>query len=377
MKILQWCVPLFSEGGRGEFVIDLAQALARAGHEIYVVHESTSLSPTGTRNRLPGMSTMQIDLGSREDPPSQQTLSQTLTRLDSFISSQDPEIIHAHRWGDRDTALLSVVARSHGIPVVYTEHEHPDLDLGYFRDTRGTVSSLCQAVIFPAVHSMRAWDGLFPASPPITTIVNGVTGAPPAPEGVDPEAVFFSGRHSDEKGLSTLISAWPAVLARKPQARLLIAGAGNETSHLQHFARELAIDHSIDWLGWLDRETNRIMAAQCQLIVVPSLWQEPFGLVAAEASLASRPVVASRVGGLIDIVRDGVTGILVEPGDKEALSHAMIRLLDDPALADGFGRAGAEWVEQEFSMTQCASRHSALYQQVCHARVTATRWGDT
>ena len=101
-------------------------------------------------------------------------------------------------------------------------------------------------------------------------------------------------------------------------------------------------------LGWLSHEETLALYRQAAVVVVPSVWEEPFGLVAVEAMATGVPVCASRVGGLADIVRDGETGFLFAPGDAAELADRLDLLLNDAALRGRMGAAGRRVAEQEY-----------------------------
>jgi glycosyltransferase involved in cell wall biosynthesis len=168
----------------------------------------------------------------------------------------------------------------------------------------------------------------------------------------DSDYLLFVGALGAHKGLDVLLDAHarlprpiPLVLigARWPGTPPVPAGV---TAH-----------H--DW----PHDAVRTAWERCTLGVIPSVWPEPFGLVALEAMAARRPVVASRIGGLTDIVADGETGILVEPGRAPDLADAIVRLLDDPHARERMGRAGRERVEQ-FTPQRIVPRILEAYEHV-------------
>ena len=110
-----------------------------------------------------------------------------------------------------------------------------------------------------------------------------------------------------------------------------------------------AAEDSIRFAPWHSQEQLPELYAGADICVVPSVWREPFGIAAVEAMAAGKPVVASRAGGLADIVADGVTGLLVEPGDAVALADALARLIADPGLREKMGRAGRERAVRNYS----------------------------
>lgn len=169
--------------------------------------------------------------------------------------------------------------------------------------------------------------------------------APPAIPGK--KVIFMSGRvEAPTKGLDVLLTAGE---------RLARARDGFEI-HATHFDPRLSRGR-FRALGWMDYTEALRHCAASTVVAVPSVWEEPFGLVAVEGMAARRPVVASRAGGLADIVRDGETGFLVEPGDPEAIAEALARLLDDAALCRRMGEAGRAVVEREYTWPGIIERH--------------------
>jgi glycosyltransferase involved in cell wall biosynthesis len=149
--------------------------------------------------------------------------------------------------------------------------------------------------------------------------------------------VLFLGRLSREKGVRELLRAWKLVAAGG--AKLLIAGDGPERAALEEQARSDALTN-VEFLGFLDEAGRDSAWSRAAFSVVPSIWQEPLGLVVYEAWERGRPVVVSRVGGLDDMVDDGVNGLKVSPGDEPALAAAISSLLADPAKVREMGVAG-------------------------------------
>jgi glycosyltransferase involved in cell wall biosynthesis len=201
------------------------------------------------------------------------------------------------------------------------------------------------------VSNRRMAEDLDGLHPDVRVIPGGADPAmfpadtPPAAS--DKKIIFMSGRvEAPTKGLDVLLAAGE---------RLARARADFEI-HATHFDPRLGRG----WfraLGWLDHEEALRRCAVSTVVAVPSLWEEPFGLVAVEGMAARRPVAASRVGGLADIVRDGETGFLVPPGDPDALAGALARLLDDPPLCRRMGEAGRAVVEREYTWAGIIERH--------------------
>lgn len=165
--------------------------------------------------------------------------------------------------------------------------------------------------------------------------------------GIEPDSVVVGvvARLEPEKGHPTLLEAWPAVLHAVPNATLLVVGEGSRRAELEQQAASLRIAHRVVFTGRRDDVPS--VTAALDVAVLPS-YREAQGLSILEAMALSRPVVASRVGGIPEVIEDGVSGLLVPPHDPEALAAAISRLLKDHPYADMIGRAGHDVVHARF-----------------------------
>jgi spore coat protein SA len=187
---------------------------------------------------------------------------------------------------------------------------------------------------------------------------SGPNRSSPLPVHIDPECqyVLFAGRLIPEKGIDVLVRAFANVVAQNPRARLIVTGssffAGAQRTRFEEELARLAepVGSAIQFTGFLPREQLSVLYQICDVVVVPSTWQEPSGLVVLEAMASGRSVVATSVGGIPELVRDGVTGLLVPPSNPDALAMAINRLLRDPALRHALGAA---------ARTHCVTKHSS------------------
>ena len=163
-----------------------------------------------------------------------------------------------------------------------------------------------------------------------------------------------------EKGHPTLLEAWPTVVAEFPDAYLLVVGEGSRLESLQEQARELGIAERVVFTG--RRDDIPAVTAALDIAVLPS-YREAQGLTILEAMALSRPVIASNVGGIPEMIDDGVTGILVPPHDADALSTAIGRLLRDHQLADTLGRAGHDLAHDRFCIEGMVSSIQEIYDE--------------
>jgi glycosyltransferase involved in cell wall biosynthesis len=172
------------------------------------------------------------------------------------------------------------------------------------------------------------------------------------------------GRLSEPKGYPVLVKAMPLLLARIPAAMLLIAGEGPLRPHLESLVASLGIGAHVRFLG-LRRDVPRILAAG-DVFALSSLW-EGLPMVLLEAMAAGLPCVATRVGGVPEAIRDREEGLLVPPGDAEALAESLISCLEDRDLATRLTTRAKARVDRDFSARRMADEYASLYEELIAA----------
>ena len=178
--------------------------------------------------------------------------------------------------------------------------------------------------------------------------------------------ILCTGRLTVNKGLEYLLRAIPYVLAERP-VRFVVTGEGEHRRNLEKLARLLNIEHHVDFLGHVSEERLAREYANCTAWVNPSVedaWghTEPQSVGVIEAYMHGKPVVASAVGALPDVVHHGHTGWLVAQRDEFALARAIADLINNPARADSFGAAGRQLAKQRFNWDGITAWLTACYQ---------------
>ena len=151
-----------------------------------------------------------------------------------------------------------------------------------------------------------------------------------------------------EKGIGDLIEAARIVCAREPRAHFLLAGEGEFRKQFTEAARDLP--GRFTWTGLVQNPTAEGLYTAADVVCQVSRWEEAFGWVIAEAMSARRPVVATRVGGVPELVEDGVSGYIVERRDSAAIADRLLRLFGDAELRRRMGDAGRRAAEQKFDL---------------------------
>jgi len=171
-----------------------------------------------------------------------------------------------------------------------------------------------------------------------------------------------------QKGVIHLLAAAPEILRRHPEAKIVVAGGGPLERELRRFVTRLGLDRRVLLLG--ERADALDLLALFDVLVLPSLW-EGLPLVLLEAAALGKPVVASDIDGVREVLRDGATGLLVPPARPAAIAAALAGLLDDPGLAARLGAAARAEIPPEFTLERMVKETSNLYLELASAKMPA------
>ncbi len=174
--------------------------------------------------------------------------------------------------------------------------------------------------------------------------------------------LLFIGRLTELKRVDILISALALLAREHPDVKLVIVGGGTLETRLKEQVKMMGLEESVLFTGYVEEMKVPLYTSACDIFVLPSE-VESFGIVLLEAMAAGRPCVASRVGGIPELIEDGVNGLLVESGKPDELATAILRVLNEPELAEKFGKNNLEKVKG-FSWDEIASRFEEVYQKL-------------
>ena len=222
----------------------------------------------------------------------------------------------------------------------------------------GAVAAVSDAVRDRLVEAGVAVDDVIPAPIPVR---------PARPPLSGPPVALFAGRLVPEKGADVLLRAFARVRRELPGTCLTIIGAGPAWPALVALRRELALDDVVQMHAQMSRESLEHVADRAWVQVIPSVWDEPFGLSAAEAMMRGTAVVASRSGGLPNVVGDADPNSLVPPRDDRALADALLAFLGDRERCETAGAAGRASALKRFAPNTVVDRFLVHY-----ARLGAT-----
>ena len=350
-------------GGVETLAAQFIPALCTRGYDVAVVtthqHDYPEVEAFGdaTVHRLPFHEVLRA-----RDP---EAFVRLRRQVDAVRRDFAPDLIHANLYGP-SIALHLEASRREPLPTVVALHaDFSETDgLGEIVRRAFDQASWVTAVSKATLADVRS---MFPQIEGKSSIIyNGlvVDDARSTPLSVDPPHVLCIGRLIDKKGFDVALDAFARIRGDFPDATLTVAGDGPERPALVRQAEELGLGEAVSFTGWVQPELVQDLIGRSTVMLVPSRWREPFGLVAIEAALAARPVIAARTGGLAEVVIDGKTGFLVPKEDPEALAGRLKEVLSQPSLARRLGRNAQADVMKRFTMEANVSAYDALYREV-------------
>jgi glycosyltransferase involved in cell wall biosynthesis len=380
----------------------LAEGLAGLGHEVTVL---SSRHPSGTETAVTGAVTRHALAGTRFG-----------SQREGWAAACSRALGELHRRRPFDVVCCQQAVlpgravrfcRGAGIPIVALMEGHEALALA--SEVRQSLSHrtgfarLPRLVLTYAYHytrwelplmrtadriiavsdeiarSLRRWFGV--SRERIEVVYNGVdTGRfRPDPErrtaarralglGEDEAMVLFLSHVTRQKGLHVLLHALGRVREAWPRVRVVVVGAGEYLAEGQALAGRLGVTPHVVFVGEVSHERAPEYLAACDVFVLPTLRQEGMPFALLEAMACEKPVLASRIGGVPSVVRDGVNGLLARAGDPEALARGLVRLLGDRELGRRLARSARDTVLRAFTAEQMVRATADVFERVVKAR---------
>ncbi|WP_185971003.1 1,4-alpha-glucan branching protein domain-containing protein [Alkalicoccobacillus porphyridii] len=372
--MLSWEYPPVIAGGLSVHVFELAKALAKQHYDIHVVtcHVEGCL-PYMKENgiHVHRVQSLQPDARSFNDWIGGLNFAMVRVGVE-LAKSYRIDLIHAHDW------LVAVAAvglkQKLEIPILVTIHATEcGRTKGHLNTRQKLIHSKEQRLMQEAKHLIVCSQAMKKelshyykiSEQKISIIPNAVSEARSynyTLPTIDTLQIFSFGRLVPEKGFQTLLTALYE-LGDSIVMNVKIAGEGPYKTVLEELITDYKLGNRVHLTGFLDDKQCSQALALSQIIVVPSDY-EPFGLVALEAMYAGKAVVASKVGGLKELITNGETGMLFEPGDVKGLCEILIHLQENPSLIGRLGRAAADYVTRHFSWEQSAIQTGIEYDRV-------------
>lgn len=364
MRILFWSTAFLPILGGAEVLgFELARSLRRRGHDVLVVTNLPAGSRLPADEDLDGVTVRRLALAApiaAGDPGGILRAKQAVTALKADFA---PDVVHVLLFGV-DLLLHRLTAGAVPAPEVATLQQ-PVLPV-YQQATShvGATLRACRWLVAPSEATLRAYRGAIPGLDGRSSVILNslpLPGDEPAPPPVGSHRLVCAGRLEVQKGFDLVIDALARLWPGHPSLRLVVAGDGPARPALEEQARALGVDDAVEFRGWVSPGEVPALLQSAAVVVMPSRDHEFFGLVALQAAQVGRPVVASSLGGLPEVVVDGTTGVLFPPGDAAALAAAVGALLDDPARAARMGAAARRRAVERFRWGDFVAAHEAVY----------------
>lgn len=400
MKILQINKYLWAKGGADRYVLELSDLLTARGHEVIPfamqdernrpsVYSKYFVSPVDTEhvqlNRT-GAKTFSRGFLSRE----------AAQKMRALIRATHPDVAHVHNIYAQISPSVLDVLHQEKIPIVMTVHDYHLIMPNYMYWANGKMqdfshrslawltmtkfhkdsyaASFAQALAFKFHRWRHSYDyavkqfifpsqfvrdeyvrhGLSKDRSVIVPLFTDLLKYPPQYQ--DKGYILYFGRLVEEKGVHVLLKAMEGM----PGVPCKIVGTGPEEAYLHIQGDRMP---NVTFEGYQSGQTLWDLVAGARAVIVPSLFPETFGLVAIEAMALGKPVVASQIGALPELVVDRHTGFLIPPRDVHALREAIMRLAEDPVLATQFGRAGRARAERDYGVEKHYKNILGVYEK--------------
>ena len=358
MRILQIADWTSNPGGIEVCVTRLRETLSAGGDEVRLLTGSTGSQGDGTADYVALASDrLAPQIGLQLVNPF------AVARLRAALREFQPDVVHVHMLEANLSTALFVALR--GVPTVVTVHFYkPICPVGTKVLPNGAFCTVPAGTVCfrGGCQSLPAWlrdrpryrllrDGLARARRVVTSsrwmqaqlAVSGIAADvvyppvadPVVPAAPAPEPLFvYCGRLSAEKGVQLFVRAFARVRESVPEARARVVGGGPEHVALEALAAQLGAGEAVDFVGRVPPDQVAEYVADAWALVAPSLWAEPFGLVAAEAIAQGVPVVASETGGFAETVEPARSGILCANGSEQQLTDALRSIAERPLAVD-------------------------------------------
>ncbi len=379
-------------GGQNVHVASLAQAMAAQGVNVTVYTRRDDPEVPRRVKYAPGVVVEHVDAGPPEAIEKDKLLPH-MTRFAQILhkrwSSDPPDVVHAHFWM---SGLASLDAsKPLGVPMVHTFHalgiekrrhqgskdtsppERLELEERIARES-GRIVATATAEAFELIRMGADSSNIAVVPCGVDLQMFGPLG-PSEPRGDRKRLVCLS-RLVERKGIGDVIAA----LAELPDTELIVAGGPErdklhldaEAQRLQKLARDYGVADRVIFRGRIERtDVPSLLRSADAVVCYP--WYEPFGIVPLEAMACGVPVVVSQVGGLVDSIVDGVTGVHVPPRSPEALAHALRRLLEDDARRRELGVQGTRRANRRYGWARIACDTMAVYRDLIFERARDRR----
>lgn len=363
MRIVLWPLNYLPIVGGSEVQIHfLARALKELGHAVLVIANHPYLSVGAVQNQpFEGIEVIRFPFAQTLVDFNLAQIKHILLQVTALLQSFKPDLIHVHALTCAMSFYQVRIGQTTKIPMCLTIHGGL---LEKEQQTKTECVSLCKmvkAISTPSQDSLKMFDLHHPS---VHVIYNGLPelSTPLQPLPLAPTLVMI-GRLVEEKGFSLAFYAVKQLVAKYPNLKLIVVGDGELRQELEDLRVVLNLERVIEMVGALPNAKVHHWIDQARLVLIPSL-HESFCLVALEAALRARPVIASRIPGLQEVVKHTTSGLLIHPNDVMALVEAIDSLLQNPSQVERISQTAYTSALERFSLQKTVQGYLNMYQHV-------------
>ena len=403
MRILHVHKYFHREDGASRYMVELMQLQEAAGHTVapFAMVDPRNIPSPWSSYFVSNLDTRRVAGGLRAWRQFVRALwsREAAVKMEAMLKAFSPDVVHIHNIYNHLSPSILSVCRRHGVPIVMTVHDYSLVSANYAlwtgrgvleRERRGLLAtastrfakgSYVASLVLTIVQRLHQMLGvykrsiarfmvfsrymeqelvqahfskqkiveLFPFSAPL--LLDGLPAKAKTRRGV-----LFAGRLEPYKGISVLLAA----AKKMPDTEFLFAGQGSQEAMIVDAASRL---ENVRYLGFLSDDAMWQQMAAAQVVAVPSLWAEPFGLVALEALVIGTPILVSDRGALPELVRDNSFGRIFKADDPGDFVRQLKKFLAAPEGAQDMGKRGREWARKMASPEKHLARVEAVYEE--------------
>jgi glycosyltransferase involved in cell wall biosynthesis len=410
MKVLMCNKFLFEDGGPERYILELSDMLEKHGNQVVYF---AMQHPKNIKTEYSKYFVSQVFLSNHRKVNWKEKMKTSLKiiysieaqkKIERLISEQKPDLAHLHNIYHQISPSILPILQKKGIPVVMSLHDYKLVCPNYSLMTQGEVCEKCnsskyyQAVLHKCVKDsfsasllncmemyVHKFLKLYEKNVDLFIAPSLFMQEKLSEFGLDKSKIFYLppwvkeiesspsynysyfflyfGKISKEKGVETLIRAMEKI----KKGQLLIAGEGEEKDRLQNYTNQNRIDN-VKFLGFMERSQLNELIRACRFVVLPSEWYENSPSALYESFALGKPVIGSRIGGIPELIQDGVNGLLFEPKNTEELKEKITYLYHRPLLAQKMGMAARKFVEEKYSAEEYYNKLLSVYQNLIQKR---------
>jgi glycosyltransferase involved in cell wall biosynthesis len=358
-------------GGAENQMYLLAKFLDKEKYEVKLICSNfKTLDDWATRFESEGIEVVKLNVFHKHDP-------RHYVQLKEYIKRETCDLMHIHVWNPASCRYAFMAANKYNLPLIVTEHDPFELPK-FKKYIKNKLMKRVQKIVTVSHANQKLMQKLYPELKNYTTTIhNGIDATwfesqllnfsekkmqefreEEFDADDDTKVILTVAELHERKGLEYLIKAMPAILEKIPNTKLIIVGEGPQRQDIEKLIEKEGLAKNIKLLG--HRKSIPKIMASANLFVLPSV-KEAFGLVILEAMAAWLPVLATKVGGIPEIIEDGVNGFLIEPKNSEKLTKKILELFNENFNFEEYIKNAQTILKEKFDAKAMAKQYEKIY----------------